>query len=112
MELATDEKGSRLISHSPTCDYAEPEPKKQRLGGDSDGDGNGSSGGVICGLSRVFIGNEQDDVYFEEYKYMLDPEDYENSTLEQKRRTLLSSDTYLQLLLSRLYPDFSPLDRT
>ncbi|VFQ99851.1 unnamed protein product [Cuscuta campestris] len=79
MELASDEKDFRFTSHSPTWDDAEPELKKQRLGGKSDGIGsgsnsNGSSGDSNnngSGVTNVFIGNNQDDVYFEEYKYML-----------------------------------------
>ncbi|RAL46514.1 hypothetical protein DM860_004793 [Cuscuta australis] len=88
-------------THTRPATFAEPELKKQRLGADSDGiggdsisDGSGGGSNGSCGVSNsdgsgvsnVFIGNEQDDVYFEEYKYMLEPEDYENSTLEEKRQ--------------------------
>ncbi|VFQ75505.1 unnamed protein product [Cuscuta campestris] len=103
MDFDLDDKDRTFISHSPTWDDAEPELKKQRLcvgdsdgssGGDSDGssgennsDGSGScNSGGSSGLSTVFIGNEQDDVYFEKCKYVLDPEDYENWTQERKRQ--------------------------
>ncbi|VFQ99852.1 unnamed protein product [Cuscuta campestris] len=106
MDFDLDDKDRTFISHSPTWDDAEPELKKQRLCvGDSDGssgenNSNGSGSSSSSGLSTVFIGNEHDDVYFEKFKYVLEPEDYENWTQERKRQ---SSARYLQWLLSRLY---------
>ncbi|VFQ75509.1 unnamed protein product [Cuscuta campestris] len=91
-----DDKGRMFPSHTRTWDCAEPELKKKRLDG-SDGDSNsdGSSGGSNSygsggrgGVSHstVFIGNEQDDEYFEEHKHLLEPEHYEKWTQEEKRQ--------------------------
>lgn len=72
---------------------------RNRDGSCGDGNSNGSDGSSadiyffigneqddVNGSTNVFIGNEQDDVYFEEYKHMLEPHHYENSTLEEKRQ--------------------------
>ncbi|VFQ75507.1 unnamed protein product [Cuscuta campestris] len=81
MGLAVDDKGRRFTSHSPTWDYAEPKLKKQRVGG-----GGHGSDGDSSGDTTVFIGNEQDDEYFEEHKHLLEPEHYEKWTQEEKRQ--------------------------